>query len=153
MPKTNSKGIELIKICEGVELTAYICPAGVWTIGYGHTKGVKAGMKITLQEAEDLLVRDLKIFEDGVTRYTKSVKLTSNQFSALVSFAFNLGLGALKGSTLLKRVLANPNDPDIERQFKKWVYAGGRVLTGLIKRRAAESKLYFAPVETKSKSK
>ncbi|TXK26534.1 lysozyme [Pontibacter qinzhouensis] len=153
MPKCNSKGIDLIKLSEGLRLSAYLCPAGVWTIGYGTTKGVKPGMKITVQEAEELLLNDMRVFENGVTALTKTVKLTSNQFSALVSFAYNLGLTALKDSTLMKRILANTYDPDIDRQFKKWVYAGGRILPGLVNRRAAESKLYFSPDEPKKKAK
>lgn len=153
MPTINSKGLALVKEFEGLRLKAYLCPAGVWTIGYGTTRGVTAGMVITKEEAEALLKADLKLFEDGVTKLTKTVKLNSNQFSALVSFAYNLGLGALKSSTLLKRVLANPYDADIDAQFRKWVYAAGVILPGLIKRRAYESKLYFTPVETVKKSK
>ncbi|WP_299988759.1 lysozyme [uncultured Pontibacter sp.] len=148
--KINKAGLQLVKECEGLRLKAYVCPAGVWTIGYGSTLGVRAGMEITREEAEALLIRDLKIFEDGVTKLTKTVKLNSNQFSALVSFAFNLGLTALKNSTLMKRVLANPFDKDIENQLKRWVYAGGKILPGLIKRRDLESKLYFTPMETKA---
>jgi len=143
----NKQGIQLVKSFEGCFLNAYLCPAKVWTIGYGSTKypngkSVKQGDKITQQESETLLSDTLDEFSKGVSKLIK-VELNDNQFSALVSFAFNLGIGALSKSTLLKKVNANPNDKTIEQEFMKWVNAGGKKLNGLVRRRTAESKLYF----------
>ena len=105
--KVNKQGIQLIKSFEGCFLNAYLCPAKVWTIGYGSTKyqngkPVKQGDKITQQEAETLLSDTLDVFSKGVSKLIK-VELNDNQFSALVSFAFNLGVGSLSKSTLLKK--------------------------------------------------
>ena len=146
--KVNKQGIQLVKSFEGCFLNAYLCPAKVWTIGYGSTKyqngkPVKQGDKITQQEAETLLSDTLDEFSKGVSKLIK-VELNDNQFSALVSFAFNLGTGALSKSTLLKKVNANPNDKTIENEFMRWVSAGGKKLNGLVRRRTAESKLYFS---------
>ena len=146
--KVNKQGIQLVKSFEGCFFNAYLCPAKVWTIGYGSTKypnkkPVKQGDKITQQEAETLLSDTLDEFSKGVYKLIKS-ELNDNQFSALVSFAFNLGVGALSKSTLLKKVNANPNDKTIESEFMKWVSAGGKRLNGLVRRRTAESKLYFS---------
>ena len=143
----NKQGIQLVKSFEGCFLNAYLCPAKVWTIGYGSTKytngkSVKQGDKITQQEAETLLSDTLDEFSKGVSKLIK-VELNDNQFSALVSFAFNLGVGSLSKSTLLKKVNSNPNDKTIEQEFMKWVNAGGKKLNGLVRRRTAESKLYF----------
>ena len=104
--KITNEGINLIKKFEGLRLEAYLCPAGVWTIGYGHTKGVKKGQVITQLEADNLLKEDLSSFEKGVTSLIKS-NINQNQFDSLVSFAFNLGLSNLKSSTLLKKENAN----------------------------------------------
>ena len=134
-------GIELIKAHEGLRLAAYICPSGVPTIGYGHTYNVKMGDRITEEQAEKFLIDDLAVAEREVNRY--GLNLTQNQFDALVSFVFNVGVGNFRSSTLLKRLKANPNDPDIANQFKKWVYGGGKVLPGLVRRRNEEAKLYF----------
>tara|TARA_R110002012_G_scaffold321835_1_gene551702 strand:+ start:1085 stop:1540 length:456 start_codon:yes stop_codon:yes gene_type:complete len=147
--KTSNKGLEIIKKHEGLRLKPYLCPANVPTIGYGATyypNGAKVNMtngSITEQYAEDMLKDMLVRYEDGVSRYVQ-VQLNQNQFDALVSFAYNLGLGALKSSTLLKRINENPCDPDIKMQFKRWVKADGKTLTGLVKRRKEESKLYFS---------
>lgn len=139
--KTSKAGIELIKRHEGLRLAAYLCPAGVPTIGYGHTKGVRFGQVITEAEAEQFLIEDLKTSEQEIDSH--NLQLNQNQFDALVSFVFNVGAGNFRSSTLLRRVRFNPDDRDIENQFKRWVYANGRVLPGLIKRRNDESKLYF----------
>lgn len=146
--KVNKQGIQLVKSFEGCFLNAYLCPAKVWTIGYGSTKyqngkPVKQGDKITQQEAENLLSDTLDEFSKGVSKLIK-VELNDNQFSALVSFAFNLGIGALSKSTLLKKVNANSNDKTIENEFMRWVSAGGKKLNGLVRRRTAESNLYFS---------
>lgn len=145
-------GIDLIKTFEGLRLNAYKCSANVATIGYGSTfypnkANVKMGDVLRdKEEAEVLLVATLKDFDIYVSKYTKAVTLTQYQFDALVSFAFNCGLGALGSSTLLKKVLSNPNDPNIVLEFAKWNKGGGKVLQGLVKRRAKEAELYFKKV-------
>lgn len=146
--KTSPKGIGLIKKYEGCKLTAYLCPAGVPTIGCGHTgKDVTradVGKKtITEVEAEALLIADLPKYESGVLRNVKSA-VNQNQFDALVSFVYNIGEGNFKSSTLLKKVNKNPNDETIRNEFSKWVNAGGKKLAGLVKRRADEAELYFS---------
>lgn len=133
-------GIQLIKKFEGCSLKAYKCPAGIWTIGYGHTLKVNEGQTITKKQAEDLLKQDLRSFELTVNNLV-NVPLNQNQFDALVSFCYNLGAGNLKSSTLLK--LLNKEDYiAAAEQFDRWVYAGGKKLSGLVKRRAAEKKLF-----------
>ncbi len=140
--KTSQKGIDLITRFEGFRARAYKCPAGVWTIGYGHTKGVKAGQSVTLEGAQDLLRQDLKNFEDWVTKLVK-VELTQGQFDALVSFCFNLGPGALDSSTLLK--LVNQQKFALAAdQFKRYNKASGVELSGLTKRRQAERDLFVS---------
>lgn len=146
--KINSKGIELIKSFEGLKLVAYVCPANVPTIGYGTIRypngnKVKIGDTCTLEQAESYLRNDLIQFESSVDALCVD-SLNANQFSALVSFCYNLGAGNLKSSTLLKKVNRNPNDKTIAQEFKKWNKDGGVVLNGLIKRREAESNLYFS---------
>lgn len=141
----NREGLELIKHFEGFRSNAYLCPANVWTIGYGSTfypdgRKVKAGDHVTRAEGEELLRNTVKRFEQGVDRMVK-VKLNSNQFSALVSFAFNVGLGAFSKSTLL-RVLNQGNYAEAYRQFGRWTRGGGRVLAGLVRRRKAEKALF-----------
>ena len=132
--KTNASGIDLIKSFESLRLKAYLCPANVWTIGYGHTRYVQEGDVITEPKAIDLLRQDLNGFEAGVSALVKS-NINENQFSALVSFAYNCGIGNFKNSTLLKKVNANPNDKAIEKEFLKWTRARGVVLGGLVRRR------------------
>lgn len=139
--KTGNKGIALIKSFEGLKLKAYKCPAGIWTIGYGHTKGVKEGQVITEDQADKFLTEDL--FDAEMAVNEQSLSLTQNQFDALVSFTYNLGSGNFQKSTLLKKTKANANDPTIKEEFAKWNKAGGVVLSGLTRRRAAESNLYF----------
>ena len=139
--KTSQKGIDFIKRHEALRLNAYLDAVGVWTIGYGHTSTAKKGMTITEAEAEKLLVDDLKTAEEEINSH--NLPLKQNQFDALVSFVFNVGVGNFRSSTLLKRLKANPNDPDIANQFKKWVYGNGKVLPGLVRRRNEEAKLYF----------
>jgi lysozyme len=147
--KINKAGIDLIKTFEGCRLKAYKCSAGVVTIGYGSTYYPnRSPIKITdklnsVQDAEDLLLVTVEEFENNVSALFYNVTLTQNQFNALVSFAFNLGVGALAKSTLLKKAKLNPNDKTIALEFAKWVNAGGKKLPGLIRRRKAESDLYF----------
>lgn len=140
--KTSPKGIALIKEFEGLRLKAYQCPGGVWTIGYGHTAGVKPGMLISKVQAEEYLKADLIAFE----RYLNGLglALNQNQFDALVSFIYNVGTGNFSNSTLLRKVRANPQDNSIMDEFLRWVYSKGRVLPGLQRRRLAEMKLYFS---------
>lgn len=142
MMQISKAGLDLIKQFEGLYLNAYRCPAGVPTIGYGHTAGVAMGQTITQQQADDYLRRDVRQFERAVSRLAR-VPLTQGQFDALVSFAFNLGEGALAQSTLLR--LLNAGDyAGAAAQFDRWNKAGGRVLPGLVRRRAAERALFEA---------
>lgn len=133
-------GLALIRQFEGLRLSAYRCPAGIPTIGYGSTAGVKMGQSITAERAEQLLREDVRQFEAAVSRLVK-VPLTQGQFDALTSFAFNLGAKALEKSTLLR--LLNAGDySGAAAQFDRWVYASGKKLSGLVKRRAAERALF-----------
>jgi lysozyme len=140
--RINAEGKELIKESEGLRLEAYLCPAGVPTIGYGHTGDVEIGQKITEHQADVILDLDLEHFENAVESACPG--LNDNQFAALVSFAFNLGVAALAASTLLKyakqKLYAKAG-----AEFMKWKYAAGRVLPGLVKRRAAERALFLKP--------
>lgn len=139
--KTSNNGIELIKRHEGLRLSAYYDVAGAPTIGYGHTKGVKIGQNITKEQAETFLREDLSTAEKEVNMH--KLPLNQNQFDALVSFVYNLGSGNFRSSTLLRLIKENVNDPDIEKQFKRWIYASGKPYKGLINRRNDEAKLYF----------
>lgn len=143
--KTSNKGIELIKRFEGLRLKAYKDAAGTWTIGYGHTGGVKSGDVVTEQEASELLAHDLKTAEDVVNE--QNLSLTQNQFDALVSFVYNVGAGNFRSSTLLKKMTVNTVDPTIRDEFVKWNKTGINgvllPLAGLTRRRVAEADLYF----------
>ena len=140
--KIGSKGLELIKHFEGCELEAYKCPAGVWTIGYGHIKGVQEGMKITEMQAEEMLQSELIAYE-GYINDLVEVELNQNQFDAMVSWVYNLGGGNLRASTLLK-VLNAGNYAGVPEQMLRWNKAGGKVLEGLTRRRQAEADLFVA---------
>ena len=145
MSLVNRATLDLIKRFEGRYLKAYICPAGVLTIGYGHTgKDVKLNMTITEEDADRFLWNDIEIFATGVNVLVK-VPLNENQFGALVSFSFNVGLGALEKSTLL-RLLNNGWYDQVPAQLMRWNKGGGRELSGLTKRRAAEAELFMRPV-------
>ena len=143
------KGLELIKYFEGLSLKPYLCSAGVPTIGYGTTRypnGVKVKMSdqhINKAQAEEYLRHDVRQFELAVDALCVDT-INQNQFDALSSFAYNLGANALRNSTLLRKVNANPNDPTIKNEFAKWVKAGGETITGLVKRRQMESLHYFS---------
>jgi lysozyme len=145
MPQDNAAGISLTEQFEGCELTAYWDAYGkVWTIGYGHTgPDVHEGMTITQEQATALLKADLATAEAGVQSLT-AVNLTPNQFAALVDFAYNEGVGQLAGSTLMRLVNAG-NFKEAAEQFGHWVYAGGQVLSDLVRRRAAEKALFLTP--------
>jgi lysozyme len=135
----NKAGKDMIKEFEGLRLKAYQDSVGVWTIGYGHTATAKPGMEITEAQADALLTKDLAWAESAVLKLV-TVPLTDNQFAALVSFVFNLGAGALEESTLLR--LLNARFAGVAAEFSKWVFAGGRILPGLVRRREAEAKLF-----------
>lgn len=131
---------EVLRRFEGLELKAYKCPAGVMTIGYGHTKTAKAGMVITEAEAEALLREDLAWVEDTInTKVT--VPLTQNQYDAVGSLIYNIGAAAFSRSTLLKKL--NKGDyVGASAEFKRWNRAAGKVLKGLTRRRKAEQELF-----------
>ena len=134
---------------EGLRLKAYKCPAGVWTIGAGRTKGVKEGMTITRQEAIEFLKEDVSTLMNQILSVLEGDGsiLTTNQFFALTSFVYNVGIGNFKKSTLLKLINSGHKD-DLElihKQFSRWVYANKKVLPGLVKRREAEFDLYSTP--------
>ncbi len=143
------KGLELIKYFEGCRLTAYKCPAGVWTIGYGATRyadgtKVKEGDKLkSKEEAVELLKVMIKSYENSVDKLVTS-KINPFQRDALTSFTYNLGAMNLGKSTLLKKVNRNPDDPTIKEEFAKWVHSGKKVLKGLVNRRNAEIELYYS---------
>lgn len=141
--RISQKGIDLIKHFEGLELAAYRDSVGVLTIGYGHTGAdVKPGMEISTAEAERLLKDDLARFEMGVMDLVK-VPLKQGQFDALVSFAFNLGLGNLKSSTLLRKLNAG-DASGASYELQRWVYAGKEKLAGLVRRRETERVLFLS---------
>jgi lysozyme len=142
-----NRGIAIIRKYEGLKLRAYICPAGLNTIGYGATfyeNGTKVQPKdvITMDRADKLLHFQVKLFADEVKRVVKS-NINENQLGALVSFCFNVGGAAFGKSTLCKKVNANPNDPTIRDEFMRWTRGGGKVLPGLVKRREEEANLYY----------
>ena len=139
--KLSKAGADLMHQYEGCRNKPYLCPAHVWTIGYGSTgPHVKPGMVITEAQAEALLKEDLNRFEKAVT-LAVTVPLMQNQYDALVSFAFNCGIAALQKSTLLKKVNAKDFDA-AANEFGKWNKGGGKVLAGLTRRRAAEAALF-----------
>lgn len=141
--------MELIKEFEGLSLKPYLCPAGVPTIGYGNTRyadGTKVKMTdkpLTIDQAERLFEFYHNQFKSSVKNRIKS-EINENQLEALTSFAYNVGLGNLDKSTLLKKVNLDPNDKTISSEFLRWNKAGGKVLNGLTKRREAEANLYFS---------
>ena len=140
--KINDLGIELIKSFEGCRLTAYKDVVGIWTIGFGHVGDIaQEGREIDQETADAILCEDLGKFEDGVSALVR-IPISENAFSALVCFAFNLGLHALAGSTLLKKV--NSSDPSAKDEFGKWCKAGGKVIPGLVRRRTAEAQLFVS---------
>lgn len=139
---------QMIKNWEGCRLTAYRCPAGIWTIGYGHTGAdVTPGKRITQAEADRLFDIDIRRFADAVSAELGAAQLNNNQFDALVSLSYNIGSLFIKAPTLLRKVRANPNDLSIRAEFLKHVNArvNGvlKQLPGLVKRRTAEANHYF----------
>ena len=145
MRKINKAGLELIKYFEGLRLEAYKDIVGKLTIGYGHTgDDVLEGQKITSLQAEALLEQDLKRFEKGVDAILQNNNISDNQFSAMVSFSFNLGLTNFSTSTLLKLVNKSQFDK-AALEFERWNHAGGKVVKGLTIRRRAERDLFLKP--------
>lgn len=142
MRHITQQGLDLIKQFEGFQPNVYLCPGGYSTIGYGHVvKDPKAFRRgITLMEAEELLRKDVATAERAVDRLIP-IGLYPGQFDALVSFTFNLGSGALQSSTLRRKILREDHEA-AAAQFQRWIYAGGRPLRGLLKRRLAEAKMY-----------
>lgn len=149
------EGLALIRECEGFRGAAYRDAVGVWTIGFGHTAmagapEVSQGMEISRAEAKKILARDVDGFARGVAKLV-TAQLNDNEFSALVSFAYNVGLGNFAGSSVLKAV--NVGEPEaVPRRLQLWVKAGGRVLPGLVKRRAAEAALFLKSAEAEVKA-
>ncbi|MEM6596590.1 MAG: glycoside hydrolase family protein [Cyanobacteria bacterium P01_C01_bin.69] len=140
--RINAAGLELIKSFEGLRLNAYLDAVGVWTIGYGHTRTAGPGQRVSFAEATALLREDVATFEKAVTRAVR-VPITANQYAALVSFAYNVGSGALNSSTLLRRLNAGDTF-GAANEFLRWNRAGGRVLAGLTRRREAERALFLS---------
>lgn len=145
---TSQKGLDLIKSFEGCRLKAYRDAAGIPTIGWGTIrypsgKRVQMGEQITQGQADEYLHFEVDMKAGAVSELVRGISLTQNQFDALVCFAYNVGTGGLAKSTLLKKLKVNPNDPAIRAEFLRWNRAGGKVLSGLTKRRAKEADLYF----------
>ncbi|MHC8408277.1 lysozyme [Pseudomonas sp. TMB3-21] len=138
--RTSIKGIDLIKSFEGLRLNSYQDSVGVWTIGYGTTRGIGPRMTITNDQAEQMLMKDIARFEPEVERLVK-VPLNQHQWDALLSFVYNVGAMNLGTSTLLK-LLNTRNYAAAAEQFPRWNKAGGKVLNGLVKRRAAERRMF-----------
>lgn len=138
--KISENGIKLIKEFEALELKAYLCPANVWTIGYGHTQGVKPNDEISVYQAERYLIADLIPIERDIIQLVR-VPLTQGQFDALASFAFNCGIKAFSTSTLLKKLNAGDYNAAAD-QFERWKFAKGKALPGLERRRRLEKRLF-----------
>ena len=136
----SSEAFELIRQSEGLSLTSYLCPAGKWTIGYGHTRSAKAGQVIDAAAAEALLRADIAATAITV-RELVQVKLTESQFSALVSFTYNVGPAAFARSRLLKKLNAG-DYAAVPQELSRWVYSRGHLLQGLVTRRAREAALW-----------
>ncbi|MGL4573836.1 MAG: lysozyme [Burkholderiaceae bacterium] len=139
----SERGLDLIKEFEGLRLEAYLCPADVWTIGFGTTEGVTLGMRITEEEAERLLRRDVAKYEKAVNDLLQGAATTQEQFDCCVVFSYNVGINAFKKSTFLRRHLSGDYAGAAEalQWFNK---ANGKVLNGLVRRRKAEAALYLS---------
>lgn len=144
--KTSDKGLAIIEEFEGFRSKAYLCPAGIWTIGFGHTSGaglphVYKGMKVTKDEARHMLRRDVVQYEQAVLRSVKA-SLSQNEFDALVSFCYNVGVTAFSKSTVV-RVINAGKKAQVGAALAMWVKGGGKVLPGLVSRRAKECDLFY----------
>lgn len=131
-----------LKEYEGLRLESYKCVGGKWTIGYGHTRGVRKGQKIDKETANKLLQEDVEYVERFLAKEPYAEDITQSQWDALVSFVFNLGIGNFEGSTLRKKIMRDIDDPTIPDEFRRWVYSKGKVLNGLVKRREWEAQMY-----------
>lgn len=145
------KAKEMMREHEGFRSEAYLCPAGVATLGYGscfyeNGQPVRMGHTIDRYRAERLFSYHIDQFSKGVIRLLGGKKLNENQFSAVVSFCYNVGLKAFERSTLRRKILSNPNDPTIKAEFSRWTRGGGKVLGGLVRRRKDEAELYFKEI-------
>lgn len=138
--RISDKGIELIKTFEGCKLTAYRDSVGVWTIGYGHTRGVRRGDVISMSKAIDYLREDLIPVEREINNM--GVSLQQGQYDALCSWIFNLGVGNFRSSTMRKYILARKSSDEITAQMIRWHRAGGKPLLGLKRRRVAEANMW-----------
>lgn len=147
MRHIDEAGLKIVKEFEGLRLEAYLCPAGVWTVGWGSTKNVHAGQQITEEEAEDLLKLDLESAERAVSKYI-TVPLTDNQFAALVSLTFNVGPGWMVKKYGLFMLLQAGSYLGAAERMLQYNKANGEVLRGLVRRREAESTLFSEPGET-----
>ena len=143
MIKITDDFVKKVAEFEGLRTLAYKCPGGVWTIGYGHTEGVKPGQRCTRRQAEAWLREDLAVAAGEVEAL--GLDLAQGQAEALVDFVFNLGIGALEGSTLLKKIRAGADAAEIQSEFRRWVYAGGEVQKGLVRRREWEAAGWAEP--------
>lgn len=147
--KLDDNGYKLIAGFEGLSLVPYLCSAKVPTIGYGNTY-YPSGRKVTMQDKAITQATAWWMFREIADRFAIEVdkliksNVNQNQFNAIVSLAYNIGIGGLQRSSLLKKVNVNPNDPTITNSFLIWNKAGGKVVNGLTKRRSIEAKLYFA---------
>jgi GH24 family phage-related lysozyme (muramidase) len=145
--KIGQEGLDIIKQFEGCRLKAYKCAAGVWTIGYGHTKGVKEGQSITQKQADDFLISDIETFEKKVNKYNEQYAWNQNEFDAMVSFAFNVGnIDQLTGN-------GKRSKDTIADKMLLYNKAAGKELTGLTKRRKAERNLFLKVTKTYENSK
>jgi lysozyme len=140
----SSVGEELIKEFEGYRNTAYKDAVGVWTIGWGHTRTARQGMVVRREQAQTLFGEDIAVYERGVREAVK-VPLNQNEFDALVSFAYNVGVSAMRGSTLVRLLNARIDRSLVAQQFSRWSYAGGKLLDGLLRRRERERDLFLTP--------
>lgn len=131
--------IEAIKGFEGFRAEAYKCPAGVWTIGYGHTAGVKKGQRVSQARAEELLRQDLRSAEASVNKL--GVAKTQGQYDALVDITFNCG--DMSKSTLVRKIREGAGKDEITKEFMRWVHSDGKVLPGLIKRRKWDAERFY----------
>jgi lysozyme len=138
---TSKEGLRLIKEFEGLRLESYKCPAGVWTIGWGHTKGVRPNEVIDVMRANDLLIEDIAPIERELNNL--GINFRQEQFDALTSWIFNLGIKNFWNSTMLLRIKMNASDEEITDQIVKWINAGGKPLVGLKKRRIAEANMFL----------
>jgi lysozyme len=133
--------IDKLKEFEGFRSKAYLCPAGVWTIGYGHTFGVRCGDIVTEESAEEFLRSDLEKIYPVVRKCRDD--FSQHQFDALCSFVFNLGVGNFECSTLYKVLRRDKDSEEVGKQIRRWVYCNGKVLAGLTKRREWEARYYY----------